>query len=337
MVHNTCDKLRQQYIEHGVNYAEDSELLTEFLDKHGPLNKREVTAKGMDGEGSPVTHTFMLHEDAIKGQKSKGDIESCITVTSRFAQEVVKHLLKWMESLDTLSGAKLFLPDAYAEGSAKRDRLCAAWFQSLRELFSAEKCVLPGVSWKKAGRELATFTKMMASQYKDQTFHAGLKHMLRSEDWEMSYPNMVCIWIALAVLPLSTVECERGFSRQNIIKSWLRGNLCNTRLADLMSVSLMQYEPNWDEVVAAWRGAKKRRPAEEVTTKCTPERAPKRKAERGTSAAASNEDEDDEDVVRRRTSKKLKACAAVAVSDDSDDDYNGLDVRATVALDSDTE
>ncbi|CAI7840899.1 unnamed protein product [Closterium sp. NIES-53] len=144
MVHNTCDKLRQQYIEHGVNYAEDSELLTEFLDKHGPLNKREVTAKGMDGEGSPVTHTFMLHEDAIKGQKSKGDIESCITVTSRFAQEVVKHLLKWMESLDTLSGAKLFLPDAYAEGSAKRDRLCAAWFQSLRELFSAEKCVLPG-------------------------------------------------------------------------------------------------------------------------------------------------------------------------------------------------
>ncbi|CAI7890296.1 unnamed protein product [Closterium sp. NIES-54] len=178
---------------------------------------------------------------------------------------------------------------------------------------------------------------MMASQYKDQTFHVGIKHMLRSEDWETSYPNMVRIWIALAVLPLSTVECERGFSRQNIIKSWLRGNLCNTRLTDLMSVSLLQYEPNWDEVVAAWRGAKKRRSAKEVTTKCTLERAPKRKAERGTSAAASNEDEDDEDVVRRRTSKKLKACAAVAVSDDSDDDDNGLDVRATVALDSDTE
>ncbi|CAI7856443.1 unnamed protein product [Closterium sp. NIES-54] len=177
---------------------------------------------------------------------------------------------------------------------------------------------------------------MMASQYKDQTFHAGLEHMLHSEDWETSYPNMVRIWIALAVLPLSTVECERGFSRQNIIKSWLRGNLCNTRLADLMSVSLLQYEPNWDEVVAAWRGAKKRRPAKEVTTKSTPERAPKRKAERGTSAAASNEDEDD-DVVRRRTSKKLKACAAVAVSDDSDDADNGLDVRATVVLDSDTE
>ncbi|CAI5958377.1 unnamed protein product [Closterium sp. NIES-64] len=209
MVHNTCDNLKQRYIEHGVNYAEDSELLTEFMEKHGALDKREVTVEGMDGEGSPVKHTFMLHEDAIKGQKSKGDIESCITVTRLFAQEVVKHLLKRMESLDTLTGAKLFLPDAYPEGSAKRDRLCQAWFQSLRTLFSAEKCVLP-------------------------------------------------------------------------------------------------------------------------------ERAPKRKAERGTSAAASNEDEDDEeDVVRRRTSKKGKPRAAVAVSDDSDDD-NGLDVRATI-VESDTE
>ncbi|CAI5495261.1 unnamed protein product [Closterium sp. Naga37s-1] len=186
MVHNTCNKLKQRYIEHGVNYAEDSELLTEFLEKNGPLNKREVTVKGMDGEGSPVTHTFKLHEDAIKGQKSKGDNESCITATSLFAQEVVKHLLKRMESLDTLSGSKLFLPDAYPD-----------------------------------------------------------------------------------------------------------------------------------------------------------ERAPKRKAERGTTAAASNEDEDEEDVVRRRTSKKGKARAAVVVSDSDDDDdegnNNGLDVRATVALDSNTE
>ncbi|CAI5462712.1 unnamed protein product [Closterium sp. Yama58-4] len=245
MVHNTCDKLKQRYIEHGVNYAEDNELLTEFMEKHGAWDKREVTVEGMDGEGSPVKHTFKLHEEAIKGQKSKGDLESCITVTRQFAQEVVKHLLKRMESLDTLTGAKLFLPDAYPEGSVKRDRLCASWFQSLRTLFSAEKCVLPGVSWKKAGRELVPFTKMMAAQFKDQTFHAGLKHMLRK-------------------------------------------------------------------------------------------RAPKRKAERGTSGAASNEDEDDEDVVRRRTSKKGKACAALALSDDSDDD-NRLDVRATVALESDNE
>ncbi|CAI5478210.1 unnamed protein product [Closterium sp. Yama58-4] len=86
MVHNTCDKLKQRYIGHGVNYAEDNSLLTEFLEKHGPVNKREVTVEGMDAEGSPVTHTFKLHEDAIKGQKSKGDVESCITITSLFAQ-----------------------------------------------------------------------------------------------------------------------------------------------------------------------------------------------------------------------------------------------------------
>ncbi|CAI5493757.1 unnamed protein product [Closterium sp. Naga37s-1] len=118
MVHNTAGRLRARYIEYGVNYAEDSHLLSRFLEEHGPTSKREVTVSGTDGEGNPVTHKLDLHEEAIKGQKSKRDMESCISVTSLFAQEVVKHLLKRMESLDSLVGAKLFLPDAYPDGSA---------------------------------------------------------------------------------------------------------------------------------------------------------------------------------------------------------------------------
>ncbi|CAI5482966.1 unnamed protein product [Closterium sp. Yama58-4] len=143
MVHNTAGRLRARYIEYGVNYAEDSDLLSRFLEEHGPTSKREVTVSGTDGEGNPVTHKFELHEEAIKGQKSKGDMESCISVTSLFAQEVVKHLLKRMESLDSLVGAKLFLPDAYPDGPVKRERVCQEWFQSLRELFKADKFALP--------------------------------------------------------------------------------------------------------------------------------------------------------------------------------------------------
>ncbi|CAI5469601.1 unnamed protein product [Closterium sp. Yama58-4] len=144
MVHNTAGRLRAGYIEYGVNYAEDSDLLSRFLEEHDPTSKREVTVSGTDGEGYPVTHKFELHEEAIKGQKSKGDMESCISVTSLFAQEVVKHLLKRMESLDSLVGAKLFLPDAYPDGPAKRERVCQEWFQSLCELFKADKFALPG-------------------------------------------------------------------------------------------------------------------------------------------------------------------------------------------------
>ncbi|CAI7822307.1 unnamed protein product [Closterium sp. NIES-53] len=88
--------------------------------------------------------------------------------------------------------------------------------------------------------------------------------MLSTPDWESAYPNLGRLWIAVAVLPLSTVECERGFSRQNIIKSWVRGSLCDTTLGDLMTVSLLDYELNTEELVDRFYGGKKRRPAREV-------------------------------------------------------------------------
>ncbi|GJP44534.1 hypothetical protein CLOM_g3922 [Closterium sp. NIES-68] len=72
-----------------------------------------------------------------------------------------------------------------------------------------------GVHWGKARKELTSFTTIMSTHHDDLDFHAALKHMLSSDDWKMAYPNIVLVWIAVAVLPLSTVECERGFSRQN--------------------------------------------------------------------------------------------------------------------------
>ncbi|CAI7815144.1 unnamed protein product [Closterium sp. NIES-54] len=84
--------------------------------------------------------------------------------------------------------------------------------------------------------------------------------MLKSPDWEDAYPNRVKLWVAVAVLLLSTVECERGFLRQNVIKSWLRGAIKDARLSDLMCMALLSYEPDWEEVVKIWRAYKKRKP-----------------------------------------------------------------------------
>ncbi|CAI7857205.1 unnamed protein product [Closterium sp. NIES-54] len=72
--------------------------------------------------------------------------------------------------------------------------------------------------------------------------------------------HLVQLWVAGAVIPLSTVECERGFSRQNVIKSWLQGAPKDARLGDLVCLSLMPYAPVFDEVVDIWRSYKKRKP-----------------------------------------------------------------------------
>ncbi|CAI5512817.1 unnamed protein product [Closterium sp. Naga37s-1] len=43
-------------------------------------------------------------------------------------------------------------------------------------------------------------------------------------------------------------------------KSWQRGSLKDARLEDLITMSLLEYAPNYDEVVQIWRSYKKRHP-----------------------------------------------------------------------------
>ncbi|CAI7907383.1 unnamed protein product [Closterium sp. NIES-53] len=101
--------------------------------------------------------------------------------------------------------------------------------------------------------------------------------MLKSRDWRCSYLNLMTLWQALAVLPLSTVECERGFSRHNIIKSWMRTSLYDARLGDLMTLHMLKYPYVWPDVVEIWRKQKSRRPAKSVAQVTSVERKGKEK------------------------------------------------------------
>ncbi|CAI7873867.1 unnamed protein product [Closterium sp. NIES-54] len=77
-----------------------------------------------------------------------------------------------------------------------------------------------GIDKRRAEKELRMFTSLLAASTKgERSFHAGLTAILKTPDWRENYPNLVLLWVVVAVLPLSTVECERGFSRHNIIKS----------------------------------------------------------------------------------------------------------------------
>ncbi|CAI7913310.1 unnamed protein product [Closterium sp. NIES-53] len=111
----------------------------------------------------------------------------------------------------------------------------------------------------RAMKELRAFCPVLAgAPNNERSFHAGLTAMLKTSDWTTSYPNLVRLWVAVAVL--CKVECERRFSRHDIIKSWQRGSLKDARLEDLVTMSLLDYEPDYNELVKIWRSYKKRRP-----------------------------------------------------------------------------
>ncbi|CAI7804603.1 unnamed protein product [Closterium sp. NIES-53] len=125
-------------------------------------------------------------------------------------------------------------------------------------------------------------------------FRAGKWPKIKAQRW----PNLLLLWQALAVLPLSTMECERGFSRQNIIKSWVRGALCNARLGELMQISLLKYEIEWPEALEVWRSMRRRRPVKSLKL-AVAERERKGKQKEGEAVAAGtageNEDEGEEE------------------------------------------
>ncbi|CAI7750856.1 unnamed protein product [Closterium sp. NIES-53] len=228
---------------------------------------REVKVESIDGVGTHVTHSYVLHEDLIGKEKFGGDLASCVEAASKFAGRTVFYIDDRMKSLKSLDGSRLFRQGRYPRSRAKRARRFPEWLQSLCNLFKKKPShpdTLPGVDWGKAAKELTSFTTILSTHHEDLSFHDSLSQMLSTPDWESAYPNLGRLWIAVAVLPLSTVECERGFSRQNIIKSWVRGSLCDTTLGDLMMVSLLDYELNTEELVDRFYGGKKRRPAREV-------------------------------------------------------------------------
>ncbi|CAI7843093.1 unnamed protein product [Closterium sp. NIES-53] len=209
--------------------------LNDFIQRHQKMDKREVKAEGVDSDGNPVTFEYELHERKIRGHETAGDVEACYEVSLKFVREIDKELEWRMRDLAHLEGSKLFRSASYVSDDTKR------------------------FDYTRAQSELWMFTSTMFSQHNDEDFHQALGNMLWDDAWQHSFPNLMRMWQAVAVLPLSTVECERGFSKQNLIKSWERGALSDTTLEHLMRCSLLQYDVDWYEVVSIFRGEKLRR------------------------------------------------------------------------------
>ncbi|CAI7909871.1 unnamed protein product [Closterium sp. NIES-53] len=261
---HTTGHLEVRYVDCGDEFGAGlSPRLSPWLEKHGPEGTREVIIEGVDSDGQPSTFTFILHEDKLPDYPGPGHHDACLDICTEFAELFVANLEDRLGDLDKLSGVKLFTPDSWPLGKHERQAKCQEYLELLITLFRAEECeeIVPGVDKKRAFKEVRLLIPVLARAPKtERGFHTGLTAMLKTKDWQEHYPNLVRLWVAVSVLPLSTVECERRFSQQNVIKSWQQGSLKDARLSNLMCMSLLRYKPNWDEIVEIWHNYKKRKP-----------------------------------------------------------------------------
>ncbi len=81
-------------------------------------------------------------------------------------------------------------------------------------------------------------------------------------EWSTNWPGLSNLWRRVMVIPVSTAICERGFSKQNLIKSHLRTSLKLETLDALMRISCANIPVeniNWNAVMLVWRNMKDRR------------------------------------------------------------------------------
>jgi hypothetical protein len=109
--------------------------------------------------------------------------------------------------------------------------------------------------------EWPTFRNLMVSQQTqhrnthggDLTFKAFAEFIFKSEALRSVFPNFSKLLHIAVIIPLSTADCERGFSKLKLIKTDRRNRLSAQTLEALMLISIEGPDPSSFDFSAAVR------------------------------------------------------------------------------------
>ena len=96
--------------------------------------------------------------------------------------------------------------------------------------------------------EWVLFKQMMAKNFGSSSIQGMAKKLLDSEAQEQ-FPQTLKL---IVLLPDSSVDCERGFSKQNLIKTKIRAKLKTENVSTLMKMSLDTPEIDFHRAFVIW-------------------------------------------------------------------------------------
>ena len=82
------------------------------------------------------------------------------------------------------------------------------------------------------------FKQLISKNFRSCTIQTLYRQLLNSQDLSLQYPNIAKLLTIALTLPVSTVDCERGFSRHNLIKTRLRSRLLTKNVSTLMKIAI---------------------------------------------------------------------------------------------------
>ncbi|CAI5511304.1 unnamed protein product [Closterium sp. Naga37s-1] len=163
-IKRTTHHIESRYVDCGDDFGGGmSQWLSPFLERHGPGCSREVKVEGVDSDGRPSSITFTLHNEPVDSYSGPEDHDGCIKLCTEFAERIVANLEGRLGDLDSLSGVRLFTPDAWPQSKSERNARCQEWLQSLVTMFKAQD----RINKRQAGKELRLFCENKKGKHEE--------------------------------------------------------------------------------------------------------------------------------------------------------------------------
>ena len=182
-----------------------------------------------------------------------GSLEDCITLGRLYVQKVIDSLNDRFPDLPIFNAARFFSPKHYPMDALDRGTLTEQWLNRLVTHFKWSSVLVD-----QANAELLEFVEMLSSACQHRSMHEDWVFCGRDREFKINWPTLMSLWQAILVIPTSTVVCERGFSKQNWVKSERRTCLNLDTLDALMRVSLNSLGVefmDWNGIFDTWKTA----------------------------------------------------------------------------------
>ncbi|XP_078590444.1 zinc finger protein 862-like [Branchiostoma floridae x Branchiostoma japonicum] len=179
--------------------------------------------KGLDkflAEAKTKTGTEIKYGESDMEQFKK-------TIYEPFIDQIVTNLKERFPDTELLAAFTIFHPDEAGYDQTQKLELLSKHYSS--EVTSAEA----------VNREYSVLTPALY-QYKAQDKELSTNKVLRKvmQVHGDTMPNLAKLAAAMAVLPVSTADCERGFSTMKRIKTQARNQLKESTLDNLLMISI---------------------------------------------------------------------------------------------------
>jgi len=221
--------------------------------KHLGKFLREVVPNGqilyVDSFGCEKMH--ILHYDSMPECDVGGSLEACIMLGRQYVQKIIDSLNDRFPDLSIFNAARLFSPKHYPVDELDRGTLTEQWLNRLVTHFRWSDDLV-----NQCNAELLEFVEMLCSVCERRSMQEAWVFCGNDREFMINWPTMMSLWQAILVIPTSTVVCERGFSKQNWVKSERRTRLNLDTLDALMRVSLnglgVEFM-DWDSIFESWK------------------------------------------------------------------------------------